>query len=305
MLIKTVRSDNGSEFSNSNFQNFLTQKGIIHQISCVYTPQQNGVVERKHQNLLQLASALLLQASLPLKFWGEVVLTVTYLVNKLPSNLLDWKTLFELLYKQVPNIRHLRVFGCGCFASNRVPSRSKFDPRARKSIVVRYASGQKGYRLYDLVDIRIFVSRDVIFHESFFPFAAKSQKNSHICLHIHVTELDLTDGVEPSTDPDLVFTRIYENSSLSPTSDVHGISDAIDLSPDNFPPLPPRVRQKPHWMKDYVVNIASIPTDVQESISYDEAVTQNEWILAMQKELNALEKNHTWEICHFQRERKL
>lgn len=92
--IKILRFDNGLEFDMKDFYNF---KWILHETSYVDTPQQNGMVERKHRNLLNVTCALRFQAGLPIKFLGECVLTVTYLINHSSTPLLSSKTPYEFI----------------------------------------------------------------------------------------------------------------------------------------------------------------------------------------------------------------
>jgi len=95
---KLIRSDNGLEFQDSNALQFYTNKGIIHQTSCVERPQQNGIVERKHKHLLEVVRALMIQAGLSLRFWRDSILTAAYLINRFPTSVLGYKTPFEPLY---------------------------------------------------------------------------------------------------------------------------------------------------------------------------------------------------------------
>ena len=165
--VKKVRSDNGGEFK---IHDFYTEKGIVHQTSCPYTPQQNSVVERKHQHLLNVARSLMFQSHLPKHFWGEAVMTAAYIINRIPTPVLKGKTPYEMLNKKAPDYNNIKVFGCLCFASSLPVQRSKFDSRSRKSVFLGYPANIKGYKCYDLQTKQIFISRDVIFAENLFPF---------------------------------------------------------------------------------------------------------------------------------------
>jgi transposase InsO family protein len=179
--VKVVRSDNGPEFKISQF---YSSKGIIHQTSCVNTPQQNGVAERKHRHLLNVVRALFFQATLPKHFWGDAILTAAYLINRTPTPILKGKTPFEHLFHKEPGYSHLKVFGCQCFVSTHPTRPSKFDPRSTECIFLGYPHGQKGYKVYNLTTKKILISRDVIFFEHVFPF--KTNSASHSLPHLPI-----------------------------------------------------------------------------------------------------------------------
>lgn len=85
--------------------------------SCAYTPQKNGVVERKHRHLLEMARALRFQASLPIEFWGECLMITTYIINKLPTLVFENKTQHEILLKKIPSYEHFNFFWMSCICS--------------------------------------------------------------------------------------------------------------------------------------------------------------------------------------------
>ncbi|GKE14841.1 ribonuclease H-like domain-containing protein [Tanacetum coccineum] len=95
--VKTVKSDNGIEFTNNKMNVLFNSLGIIHQTTCAYTPQKNRMVERKHRHLVNVARSLLFQSGLPLSMWTKCVLTSAYLINRLPFCVLNGKSPFELV----------------------------------------------------------------------------------------------------------------------------------------------------------------------------------------------------------------
>lgn len=125
--VKIVRSDNGTEFIC--LKNYFEEKGILHQTSIVGTPQQNGRVEHKHRHILNVARALRFQGNLPIKFWGECVLTAGYLINRTPSSLLGDITPYELLHGKLPIYQHLRVVGCLAYVHDQKLPKDKFRDR--------------------------------------------------------------------------------------------------------------------------------------------------------------------------------
>lgn len=168
--IKFLRSDNALEFHDGYCQQFFVKMSIIHQSSCVDMPQQNARVERKHRHIFEIARALRFQAGLALKYWGECSMNVLHIINRLPSSIINNKTTFEMLFKSVPEYMHLKVFGCLAFATSPVLHHDKFKPRGVPCVFIGYPATQKGYRLLNLTDMTMFVSRDVVFYETIFPF---------------------------------------------------------------------------------------------------------------------------------------
>ncbi|GJT24664.1 ribonuclease H-like domain-containing protein [Tanacetum coccineum] len=115
--IKVFRSDNGTEFVNQQFYGFSKSNGIVHQTSCRYTPQQNGIVERKHRHLLNVARFLLFQGGILLNIWSEFFLTATYLITRLHTSVMNGKSPYDLVYNKPHSLNHLRSFGCLAYAT--------------------------------------------------------------------------------------------------------------------------------------------------------------------------------------------
>ncbi|GJY03740.1 putative RNA-directed DNA polymerase [Tanacetum coccineum] len=216
--IKVFRSDNGTEFINNQVDSFLKINGILHQTTCPYTPQQNGVAERKHRHLLNTARALMFQGGLPLKMWTESILTATYLINRLPTAVLAGKSPYELVYNSEPSLLHLRTFGCLCF-STVLNETDKFASKSEKCVFVGYAFDKKGYKLFSLDNKKFLFSRDVKFYETVFPFKNKSFTKDFVFEKDGINDLNFFD----------------ENNDSSPKSDEPyddgGVSAGIGSKP--------------------------------------------------------------------------
>lgn len=162
--------------------NFLAyaekQFGKSVKTSCVGTPQQNGRVERKHRHILNVSGALLFQASLPVKFWGEAILTAAYLINRTPTALHKGCSPYEILHGCKPDYSLLRVFGSACYVHHVSRDKDNFGQRSKLCVFLGYPFGKKGYKVFDKEREEFLVSRDVIFREDVFPFAQQDPSPS-------------------------------------------------------------------------------------------------------------------------------
>jgi hypothetical protein len=170
--IQIIRTDNGKEYVNNDFGAYLSEHGIIHQTTCPNTPPQNGVAERKNRHLLEVARSMMFQMNVPKYLWSEAVLTAAYLINHMPSRILGMKSPAELLLGQQDFKVPPKVFGCVCFVRDHRPLVGKLDPQAVKCVFVGYSSTQKGYKCWDPVGKKLFISMDVTFWE-FEPYYTK------------------------------------------------------------------------------------------------------------------------------------
>jgi len=165
--LKSLQTDWGGEFRP--FTQLLTTLGITHKLICPHTHHQNGVVERKQRHIVDLGLTLLTQASLPLTYWDHAFLASVYLINRLPTASLNFQIPYQVLYHQKPNYNFLKVFGCACFPLLRPYSAHKYDFRSHECLFLGYSSSHKGYKCLSPSG-RIFISKDVLFNESRFPY---------------------------------------------------------------------------------------------------------------------------------------
>ncbi|XP_022853192.1 uncharacterized protein LOC111374707 [Olea europaea var. sylvestris] len=128
--IQVLRSNNGKEYTSAEFNLFCDEAGIEHQLIAPYTPEQNGVNERRNRYVMEMARCMLHEKELPKRFWAEVANTAVFLQNRLPSKAIKDKTPFEAWFGYIPSLSFLKVFGCVCFAQIPGVKRDKLDKKA-------------------------------------------------------------------------------------------------------------------------------------------------------------------------------
>jgi hypothetical protein len=226
--IITVQSDWGGEYEKLN--SFFRSIGISHLVSCPHTHQQNGAAERKHRHIVEMGLALLAHASMPLKYWDEAFLAATYLINRTPSKLLDYDTPLHRLLGATPDYSSFRVFGCACWPNLRPYNSHKLQLRSTRCVFLGYSNMHKGFKCLDVSKGRIYISRDVIFDESVFPFASLNP-NAGARYHSDVLLVPSSSGNDAITNPANVSTfsvlpvidrSLQLQPDISSSNDVHG-----------------------------------------------------------------------------------
>ena len=131
--VKKVRTDRGSEYLNAELHAFFKHKGILHQLTTAYTPQQNGAAERLNRTLNDRVRAMLIDADAELELWAEAKQNANYVRNRCPAAGID-KTPWELFCGKVPDLAHLRVFGARAFVQVPKCLRKKLDPKSKDGV---------------------------------------------------------------------------------------------------------------------------------------------------------------------------
>ncbi|CAI7805543.1 unnamed protein product [Closterium sp. NIES-53] len=164
--LKVLRTDNGGEFVNAEFNSFLRTKGILRQLTVPYTPQHNSIAERVNRSLLDSVRTMLADSGLPLKYWGDALGMACWVKNRLPTKgrAADM-TPHEAFYGRKPNMGFARVWGCMAQYREPVGPDHKLLPRSKWGINLGMGKVSKGWVIKDVETGKVVVTRDVIFFE--------------------------------------------------------------------------------------------------------------------------------------------
>ena len=163
--IKKVQSNNGTEFKNTNVDTFLDKEGISHEFSATRTPQQNGIVERKNQTLVEKARTMLDEYQMPRHFWAEAVEIACHATNRLYLHKLLGKMAYELIIGNKPQVGYFRVSDSKCYILDK-HHRSKFAPKSYEGFLLGYGSTSHAYRVYNNFILKDEEMVDVKFDET-------------------------------------------------------------------------------------------------------------------------------------------
>lgn len=170
--VRTLYTNNGGEFIA--LRQFLTEQGISHFTSPPHTPEHNGIPERKHRHIVETGFALLSHASVPQSYWTYAFATAVYLINQMPTEVLNGESPYAKLFTQSPNYMKLRVFGCLCYPWLRPYTTHKLHARSTPCVFLGYSLAQSAYLCLEKNTGRIYISRHVQFVESIYPYAPEN-----------------------------------------------------------------------------------------------------------------------------------
>ncbi|RVW26204.1 Retrovirus-related Pol polyprotein from transposon RE1 [Vitis vinifera] len=254
--------NNSESISNSIFELIHSDVWGPSPVASIGTSQQNGRAERKLRHILDTIRVLLLSAKVPAPFWGEASLHAVHAINRIPSAVIHNQTPYERLFGSPPNYHHLRSFGSACFVLLQPHEHNKLEPRSRLCCFLGYDETQKDESLVPSTNT---FDPPLDFSPDIFDASPRQVADEQI------------DDELPHFEPGCPTPALPEDP------------------PQDIPPRhSTRVRSIPPHLLDYHCYTAL--ATLHEPQTYREASTDPLWQIAMKEELDALTKNHTWDL---------
>ncbi|KAJ9556184.1 hypothetical protein OSB04_010798 [Centaurea solstitialis] len=274
--IKFLRSDRGGEYLSQEFGNHLMECGIVSQLTPPYTPQMNGVSERRNRTLLNMVRSMMCHSTLPVSFCGHALETAAHILNRAPTKSVE-KTPYELWKGKKPKMSFLKTWGCEVYVKR--PTSEKLKPKSDKCFFVGYPKTTVGYYFYNPEETKVFVARNGKFLEEKF----LSSGNTREDVDLQVVDEENT---APTVEPEI------QHENVEPQSEPIEEVQTQDLRRSN------RVRQEPDRYLAFLVS--QVGGDLNEPTSYGEAVSGSEseqWQEAMKAEMQSMYDNQVWELA--------
>ena len=294
--IVSLRTDHGTEFQNANFLNFCEEHGISHNFSAPYTPQQNGVVERKNRTLQEMTRSMLNESGIAEYFWAEAVSTACYIINRVFIRPMTSKTAYELFRGKKPTVSYFHIFGSKCFVKKNTLNLGKFDERSEEAIFLGYSLNSRAYRVFNKSSKTIEESINVKFIEDLRDVDSDEEKDSNPKGEA---------GTEPKSEASDQGNVYPEPVSKAKTE---GTSEGIRSEPEG-----PKVwKFKSAHPSDQIIGNVQSGVKTRASLqnfenhfvllseiepnNIEEVLSDNNWINSMQEELNQFQRNNVWNL---------
>ncbi|GJX28833.1 retrotransposon protein, putative, ty1-copia subclass [Tanacetum coccineum] len=277
--IKSLRSDRGGEYMSQEFLNHLKDHGIIAHRTPPYTPQHNGVSERRNRTLLDMVRSMMSQTTLPKSFWDYALESVARILNMVPTKKVE-KTPYEVWHGQAPKLSYLKVWGCEALVKRDTLTKpDKLEPKSIKCIFIGYLKETMGYSFYYPPENKIFVAWNAEFLE-----------NSLINHEASGSLEDLEIIQEEDTHPSLETSLNNEEDDQEidkPQSDINPIRRST------------RTRRPIDRLCLYVDAEEHELGDLSEPANYKAVLLDLEsdkWLNAMNVDIQSMKDNKVWEL---------
>ncbi|GJZ19999.1 retrotransposon protein, putative, ty1-copia subclass [Tanacetum coccineum] len=275
--IKSLRSDRGGEYMSQEFLDHLKEHGIIAHRTPPYTPQNNGVSERRNRTLLDMVRSMMSQTTLPKSFWDYALETAARILNMVPTKKVD-KTPYEIWHGQAPKLSYLKVWGCEALVKRDTLTKpDKLDPRSFRCIFVGYPKETIGYSFYNPSENKVFVARNAEFFE-----------NDLIDLKASgsVEDLELIQEEDTNPSKDTSLDHVEDDQEIDePQSDINPIRRST------------RTRRPTDRLCLYIDTEEHELGDLGEPANYRAALLDPEskkWLDAMNVEMQSMKDNDVW-----------
>ncbi|GJT55625.1 retrotransposon protein, putative, ty1-copia subclass [Tanacetum coccineum] len=275
----SLRSDRGGEYMSQEFLDHLKEHRIITHRTPPYTPQHNGVSERRNRTLLDIVRSIMSQTTLPKSFWDYALETAARILNMVPTKKVD-KTPYEVWHGQSPKLSYLKVWGCKALVKRDTLTKpDKLEPRSIKCIFVGYPKETMGYSFYYPPENKVFFAQNAEFF-----------KNSLITQEASGSLEDLEIIQEEDTHPS-IDTSLHHDEDDQEIDEPQSDSNPIRKST--------KTRRAPNRMCLHIDAEEHELGDLGEPANYKSALLDPEfkkWLDAMNVEMQSMKDNDIWDL---------
>lgn len=271
-----------------------------------YTPQLNGVAERMNRTLVECARCMMEHAGLSKSYWGEAVMTATFLRNRCPTRAVNHdKSPHQVWTGKKPLLANLKVFGCHAYVQVPKEKRSKLDARSVRCRFLGYSEHEKAYRFQEVDSGRLLISRDAQFMEDVFDGGRQKSKSE-----IVVQDDEVGDEPSQPIDTDNENEEMTQDNEFELGIKRHQRTQSFEKAADI--PRPKRFNRyqsldemsatAENFEAAFVVDsVGEMPTTYKSAMESSEAA---KWKEACRSEMESLRRSNTWTLVPLPQGRK-